>query len=400
MPIDPDYPAPAARPRPRRPPVWPVVVAVIASFLLGAALLWWLAPQLVRSRHAGLDPNATERAPDPRSPFDADEQRAINVFKSTRDCVVNVDTVVRVRNRFDMRVQQQQAATGSGFFWDDAGRIVTNFHVVREAVANQGSFGLRVVLADRTAWDAHVVGVAPDYDLAVIVIGDPSFLSNKVKKIKVGTSKDLEVGQKAFAIGNPFDLRLTMTEGIVSALDRQIESLTDRPITGAIQHSAQINPGNSGGPLLDKDARLIGVNSSIATPSGGNVGIGFAIPVDTVNPVVTELIKSGRILKPDAGVTLVDQRRLRRAGFDHGVMIREVDPDGPAAKAGLHGLGKDPDSGDVTPGDLIVAVDGQEVNSNADFARLIGDHKVGDKVKLTIERGEKRSDVELTLRGV
>ncbi len=399
MPIDPDYPAPAARPRPRKPPVWPVVVAVAASFLAGAVLLWWLAPQFGRSRHTGLDPNAVERTPDPKSPFDADEQQAINVFKAARDCVVNVDTMVRVR-RLDMRVQEQQTGTGSGFFWDDDGRIVTNFHVVREAAANQGAVGLRVVLADRTAWDARIVGVAPDYDLAVIVIGDPAFPKSKVKKIKVGTSKDLEVGQKAFAIGNPFALSLTMTEGIVSALDRQIESLTDRPITGAIQHSAQINPGNSGGPLLDKDARLIGVNSQIATPSGGNVGIGFAIPVDTVNSVVTELIQRGRLLEPDAGVKLVDQRRLRRAGFPYGVMIREVDPDGPAAKAGLRGLGRDPDTGDVTPGDLIVAVDGQDVTSNADFARLIRDHKVGDKVKLTVERDDKRFDVELTLRGV
>jgi S1-C subfamily serine protease len=307
--------------------------------------------------------------------------------------------MVRVR-RLDMRVQEQQAGTGSGFFWDDAGRIVTNFHVVREAAANPGAVGLRVVLADRTAWDARIVGVAPDYDLAVLVIGDPGFPQSKAKKIKVGTSADLKVGQKAFAIGNPFALSLTMTKGIVSALDRQIESLTDRPITGAIQHSAQINPGNSGGPLLDKDARLIGVNTSITTPSGGNVGIGFAIPVDRVNEVVTELIQRGRVLKPDAGLRLVDQRRLRRAGFPDGVMIQEVDPDGPAAKAGLRGLGQDPRTGDVIPGDLILAVNGQAVDSPTDYARLIAEHKVGDTVKLTVERDEKRFDAEVTLRGV
>lgn len=399
MPIDPDYPAPAARPRPAKPSGWPVAVAVVASFLLGAALLWWLAPKIGRNLQPALDPSATERQPAPRSPLDAEEQQAVAVFESARESVVNVDTMVRVR-RLDMRVQEQQAGTGSGFFWDDDGRIVTNFHVVREAAANPGAVGLRVVLADRTAWDAHIVGVAPDYDLAVLVIGDPSFPKSKAKKIKVGTSADLKVGQKAFAIGNPFALSLTMTKGIVSALDRQIESLTDRPIAGAIQHSAQINPGNSGGPLLDKDGRLIGVNSSITTPSGGNVGIGFAIPVDTVNPVVTELIQRGRILKPDLGVKLVDQRRLRRAGFSDGVMIQQVEPDGPAAKAGLRGLGQDPDTGDVTPGDLILAIDGKDVENAADYARLVGDHKVGDKVKLTIERGEKRFDVEATLRGV
>ncbi len=399
MSLDPEYPTPAAPPRKAKPSAWPVAVAVVVSLLVGALLLWWLAPQIGGGRQQALDPNATARAPDPKSPYDSDEQRAIAVFETARASVVTVDTMVRVR-RLDMRVQEQQTGTGSGFFWDDEGRIVTNFHVVREAAANSGAVGLRVVLADRSSWNASIVGIAPDYDLAVLVIGDPSFPRSKVKKIKVGTSADLKVGQKAFAIGNPFALSLTMTEGIVSALDRQIESLTDRPIAGVIQHSAQINPGNSGGPLLDKDARLIGVNSSIATPSGGNVGIGFAIPVDTVNSVVTELIQHGRVLKPDLGLKLVDQRRLRRAGFPDGVMIQQVDPDGPAAKAGLHGLGQDPDTGDVTPGDLILAVDGQEVDGTADFAHKIADHKVGDKVRLTIERNDKKSEVELTLRGV
>ncbi|HET6574154.1 MAG TPA: trypsin-like peptidase domain-containing protein [Fimbriiglobus sp.] len=399
MTIDPEYPAPASRPRLAKQSGWPVAVAVVVCLVLGALLLWWLVPKIGGNHQPGLDPNATQREPAPRSPLDAEEQQAVAVFESARDSVVNVDTMVRVR-RLDMRVQEQQTGTGSGFFWDDAGRIVTNFHVVREAAANPGAVGLRVVLADRTSWDAEIVGVAPDYDLAVLAIGDPSFPQSKVKKIKVGSSADLKVGQKAFAIGNPFALSLTMTKGIISALDRQIESLTDRPIAGAIQHSAQINPGNSGGPLLDKDGRLIGVNSQIATPSGGNVGIGFAIPVDTVNTVVTELIQRGRILKPDLGIKLVDQRTLRRAGFPDGVMIREVEPDSPASKAGLRGLGQDPQTGDVVPGDLILSIDGHQVDNPADLARLVADHKVGDKVRLTIERDDKRSEVEVTLRGV
>src|SRR5688500_1515600 len=158
MSIDPEFATPVTRPRPAKPSVWPVAVAVVVSFLLGALLLWWLAPQLGRARQQALDPNATERAPDPKSPLDAEEQQAVAVFESARESVVNVDTMVRVR-RLDMRVQEQQAGTGSGFFWDDAGRIVTNFHVVREAAANPGAVGLRVVLADRTAWDARIVGV-------------------------------------------------------------------------------------------------------------------------------------------------------------------------------------------------------------------------------------------------
>ena len=389
----------ALHPRPRsRQPVMPVVMAVTVGFLLGAVALGLLAPQLGRTkRTAALDPTAAPRAIDPKSPLDADEQEAVSVFKAARESVVNVDTVMLVRNRLDMRVQEQQTGTGSGFAWDDDGRIVTNFHVVREAVAGRG-VGLRVVLADKSSWSAAIVGVDPDHDLAVLQV-DPA-AKGKLKKIKVGTSKDLEVGQKAYAIGNPFGLALTMTKGIISALDREIESLTDRPITGAIQTDAPINPGNSGGPLLDKDGRLIGVNSSIATPSGGNVGIGFAIPVDLVNEVVPELIRSGRVLQPDAGLTLVDQRRLRRAGFPTGVMVARVDPNGPAAKAGLKGLSTDPDTGEVVPGDLILAVDGEEVKGNTEFARTVGRRRVGDKVKLTVERGGERSEVELVLRGV
>ncbi len=390
-----------ARP-PRRShlPVWVLfVVILVVGFVIGGFILWYTDPQLGRTQdQPRLDPNATERPTAARTGLDPEEQQSIAVFNTARDSVVNVDTIVRVR-RFDMRVQEQQTGTGSGFVWDNDRRIITNFHVVREAVANRGSVGLRVVLSDKTAWSAEIVGVAPDYDLAVLQV-ESAAPKERLKPIKVGTSADLQVGQKAFAIGNPFGLSLTMTKGIVSALDRQIESPTDRPIVGAIQTDAPINPGNSGGPLLDKDGRLIGVNSSIATPSGGNVGIGFAIPVDTVNPVVTELIQRGRVLQPDLGLRLVDQRLLRRNGFSKGVMIQRIEPGGPAAAAGLQELVVNPATGEGKPGDLIVAVDGKPVNSHPEFAQALARRKVGEKVKLSIERGEKRLDVEVTLRGV
>ncbi len=391
--------------RPPRPPrrsnlpAWTLLIAVAAGFGLGAVILWYFDPRLGRGQDPPrLDPEATERAPAARTDLDAEEQQAVAVFNAARESVVNVDTIVRVR-RFDMRVTEHQTGTGSGFFWDDEGRVITNFHVVREAVANRGTVGLRVVLADKTPLSAEIVGVAPDYDLAVLQV-EPGVPKEKLRKIKVGTSADLQVGQKAFAIGNPFGLSLTMTRGIVSALDRQIESLTNRPILGAIQTDAPINPGNSGGPLLDKDGRLIGVNTSIATPSGGNVGIGFAIPVDTVNPVVTEIIQRGRLLQPDLGVKLVDQRLLRRNGFMKGVMIERIEPGSPAAAAGLRELVVNPRTGEGKPGDLILAIDGQPVNTHQEFALAIGRHKVGDKVKLTIERGEERIEVEVLLRGV
>lgn len=390
-----------ARP-PRRShlPVWLLFLAVLViGFAVGGFILWYTDPQLGRTQdQPRLNPDATERPAAARTTNDPEEQQSIAVFNTARDSVVNVDTIVRVR-RFDMQVREQQTGTGSGFVWDDDRRIITNFHVVREAVTNRGSVGLRVVLSDKTAWSAEIVGVAPDYDLAVLQV-ESAAPKERLKPIKVGTSADLQVGQKAFAIGNPFGLSLTMTKGIVSALDRQIDSPTDRLIVGAIQTDAPINPGNSGGPLLDKDGRLIGVNSSIATPSGGNVGIGFAIPVDTVNPVVTELIQRGRVLQPDLGLRLVDQRLLRRNGFSKGVMIQRIEPGGPAAAAGLQELVVNPATGEGKPGDVIVAIDGKPVNSHPEFAQALARRKVGEKVKLAIERGEKRIEVEVTLRGV
>jgi S1-C subfamily serine protease len=388
-----DTPYPRRAHRSSAPLIVSLLVAALIGAGLGAAVLWFFAPMFGRNVVPN-DPNAQPREVAPRTPFDNDEQEAINLFKNARDSVVNVDTVRLVR-RLDMRVEPQTAGTGSGFIWDDAGRVVTNYHVVQEAIAK--GLTLRVVMADRSAWDAQVVGVAPDYDLAVIQIGAPK---EKLKKIMIGTSKDLQVGQKAFAIGNPYALSLTMTSGIISALDRAIESPSGHAIEGVIQVDAAINPGNSGGPLLDKDGRLIGVNTAIKSPSGGNVGIGFAIPVDTVNLVVPELIRHGKLTKPDLGIALVDEQRLRRAGFPRGVMIRDVVPDGPAAKAGLHGVTVDRDSGDVEVGDLILSVNGEEVKGNADFNRILKRLEIGSTVKLHVERNDKERDVDVVVRGV
>jgi len=367
------------------------LLGLLLGLLLGVALVYGTrsltAPRLN-------NPDAVERVPEPRTGSDPEEDEAVRVFKQTRESVVNVDTVVRVR-QLDMRLAEQQTGTGSGFLWDDEGRVVTNFHVVREAAASRGT--LRVVLADRSAYDATLVGAAPEFDLAVLQIAAPK---DKLKKIRVGRSGDLEVGHKVYAIGNPFGLSLSMTKGIVSALDREIDSQTDRTITGVIQTDAPINPGNSGGPLLDRDGRLVGVNTAIKSPSGGNVGIGFAIPVDTVNPVVTELIQRGRTLQPDLGVKLVDQRRVRRAGFAAGVMVQSVEPLGPAEKAGLRGVVADRQTGDVTPGDVITKVNGVAVVGTAEFTRTLGNAKPGDVWKLAVERDGEARSVEVTVRGV
>ena len=325
-------------------------LAVLAGVLGGTAIYFYLSRNAPARTFADAnDPKVQLREVEPRPHLDDDEKEAINVFKGAKESVVNVDQVY-TRRRPDMKIETQQAGTGSGFVWDDEGRIVTNFHVIREAAA--GRLGVRVVLADRSTWPARVVAVAPDYDLAVVQVDNNA--KSRIKKLKVGTSKDLEVGQRVYAIGNPFGYSLTLTKGIISALDREIDSPSGAIIPGAIQTQAPINPGNSGGPLLDKAGRMIGVNTQIASPSGGNVGIGFAIPADTVNTVVTELIRNGKIAKPDLGVKLVDQWRLRRWGINRGVMISETVPGGPAEAAGLIGLRQE--RGNLLAGDLIIAV--------------------------------------------
>ncbi len=378
---------------PRRPPPGrsgrPNLVLLLMACVAGGAVVWAVSGLITTFRQPALnDPAAAERPASAGTGPDHEETEAIRLFKGARESVVNVDTVVRTR-RFDAAVQEQQTGTGSGFVWDDAGRIVTNYHVVRAAAS--GSGGLRVVLADRTAHDALIVGIAPDQDLAVVQITAPT---GQLKKIAVGRSEGLEVGQKVFAIGNPFGLSLSMTKGIISAVDREIESPSGRSISGAIQVDAPINPGNSGGPLLDKDGRLIGVNTSIASPSGGNVGIGFAIPVDTVNPVVTEIIRAGRVQRADLGVRLVEQSRVRRLGFADGAMVGQAIPGSPAALAGLRGVDGD------KPGDIILAVNGDPVHGNADLVKRLSKSKPGDVVKLKIQRCDEELEVAVTLRGV
>ena len=363
------------------------LLAVAMCAAVGLLALMYLKP--VVGGAAALEP----REVTPKGEYDPEEREAVTLFKNSKESVVNVDTVV-VRRGFNRNTELLQAGTGSGFLWDDAGHVVTNFHVIQEAIRNR--LTLRVVLSDRSEWKVNIVGVAPEYDLAVLKISDQA----PFKKIKVGTSKDLEVGQKCYAIGNPFGLSLSLTKGIISALDREIESPAGSNIPGVIQTDAPINPGNSGGPLLDKDGRLIGVNTQIATAKGGgagNIGIGFAVPVDVVNWVVPQLIRNGKIVKPSLGITLVPQFSMRRAGYLEGVMVASVEDGSPAAKAGLRPVIVDQDSGNVTAGDVILKINNDTVKGNDDYERLATGFKLGDTVKLTIRRGERTftMDVEL-----
>ena len=342
--------------------------------LAGGLLALLLVPRMVDSRT-----EAEPRAVAARGPLQADEQNNIQVFKSASPSVVHITTLQNRRDMFSLNVSQVPSGTGSGFIWDDQGHLVTNFHVI------QGASAAQVLLADGSEWQAKLVGAFPDRDLAVLKIEAPR---NKLPPIAVGTSRDLVVGQKVFAIGNPFGLDQTLTTGIVSALNREIESLTRRSIRGVVQTDAAINPGNSGGPLLDSSGRLIGVNTSIYSPSGASAGIGFAIPVDEVNRVVPLLIRDGRIQRPALGVSGGNVQLQRALGLPKGVALLGVARDGPAARAGLQPFARARD-GSIVAGDVITAVNDASVATLDDMLTELERHKPGDTVTLSVWRSGK-----------
>jgi S1-C subfamily serine protease len=377
---------------------WTVLAPFVVFLLLVASMIWWIG-----QRPRGLnDPNASSRPVAPPGPLGSEEKARIDLIKSVRDCVVNVDTLLVQRNPFALNVTQMQKGTGSGFIWDEKGHIVTNFHVVEEvARRNDPRLTLRVVLADRSAYNARLVGGTPDFDLAVLRID----AKGKLKPIPVGTSHDLQVGQDVIAIGNPFDLNLTVTRGIISALDRQILSVNDRPISGMIQTDAAINPGNSGGPLIDSSGRLIGVNTAIASPSGSSAGIGFALPVDLVNRVVPELIRTGKMARPALGVALASDATMelirQQFGIPGGVMIQDVIPNSAAEKAGLRPARLNRLTNQIELGDIILEINGQPVNNRPDLLQILGQYQPGDTVQLKVLRdGRNEITVAVTLQGL
>jgi S1-C subfamily serine protease len=357
-----------------------VLLALLAGFLLWT--FWGQLPKPWRD----LNPAAVERAVTARGALADIEQTTTEIFRKVSPSVVHITTLVTASGPFNLNAQQVPEGTGSGFVWDQDGHIVTNFHVIRDASAAV------IVFADGSSWRGRLVGAYPAKDLAVLAIDAPA---SKLQPIVLGSATDLEVGQMALAIGNPFGLDQTLTTGVVSALDREMESVPGRVIRNMIQTDAAINPGNSGGPLLDSAGRLIGVNSSILSPSGAYAGIGFAIPVDEVNRIVTELIRHGTIVRPSLGVALAPDQLTRRLGID-GVLVMRVDPDGPPAAAGLHPTQRSI-AGDIRLGDAIVAIDDQPIGSTEDYFAALEDHKPGDRVTLTVMRDRQRSSIAVTL---
>lgn len=319
----------------------------------------------------------------------ADERATMAVFEKVSRSVVFISNTAIQRDFWSLDIMEVPRGSGSGFIWNKQGHIVTNFHVI------YGANSIKVTLGDRSEYKAAVIGADPDHDLAVLQIQAPE---EALSPVTVGSSQDLRVGQKVLAIGNPFGLDHTLTAGVVSALGRTIKSLSNRTIEGVIQTDAAINPGNSGGPLLDGAGRLIGVNTQIVSPSGAFAGIGFAVPVDTVNRIVPELIKHGKLIRPGLGVSLVPDAMARRWGIK-GLIIGKVSQGGAADRAGLRGA-RETVTGRVELGDIIIAVAGKPVATLDDLMDIMEDHKVGDHVKVEVLRGNKREQVVVTLQAV
>jgi S1-C subfamily serine protease len=335
------------------------------------------------------DPRAAVRAVSPRGDLASAEKATIALFRQASPSVLHITAISVQRDLFTLNLYQIPEGTGSGFVWDHSGNIITNFHVIQNADVAQ------VTLGDQTTWKARRVGVAPDKDIAVLRIDAPT---NRLQPIPIGTSKDLQVGQSVFAIGNPFGLDQSLTTGVISALGREIESVTRRPIQGVIQTDAAINPGNSGGPLLDSAGRLIGVNTAIYSPSGVSAGIGFAIPVDTVNRIVSELIRYGKVTRPGIGVQVAEEQIADRLGVK-GILIVDVVPGSAAAKAGIRPTRRE-GSGRVLLGDVVTAVDGKKVESPNELFILLENYKVGDVVNISLLRDGKNFQTKVTLEAV
>ena len=365
--------------------IWASLLVVVAFTAVGLALFResWV-------RGASLnDPRAAARSVTSRGELWSDEKSTIALFRQASPAVVNITAIGVERDLFTLNLYQIPQGTGSGFVWDRNGNVITNFHVIQNADAAQ------VTLADQSNWKARVVGVAPDKDLAVLRIDAPS---NRLQPIPIGTSKDLQVGQSVFAIGNPFGLDQTLTTGVISALNREIESITRRPIQGVIQSDAAINPGNSGGPLLDSAGRLIGVNTAIYSPSGASAGIGFAIPVDIVNRIVPELIRSGKIVRPGLGVQIADEQIAQRLGVN-GVLVVDVAKGSAASKAGIQPTRRDAE-GRLRLGDIITMIDGKKIANPNDLFLLLEKYKVGDVVVISTLRDGKTFQTKVALEAV
>ena len=361
--------------------------------VLGIVLAWLVLPFF--QRIPGSSPIAESLKVTPAAAFTNQEERTISVFETASPSVVYITTTDKVLDFWTRNVSERPSGTGTGFVWDKNGHIVTNYHVV------EGYKTAKVRLSDQRIFDVDVVGASPRHDLAVLKMRETKEVPPPVQ---IGTSSELKVGQTVLAIGNPFGLDHTLTTGVVSALGRSIdgEGSTNTTMEDLIQTDAAINPGNSGGPLLDSSGRVIGVNVAIYSPSGASAGIGFAIPVDTVNRVVPQLVQNGRYIRPVLGITMNDEvtgRVVDRLGVQ-GVLVLEVAPDSPAQKSGLKGTTVKAND-ELILGDIIQSIDGKLVTNTSELTAAMDKYKLNDTVKVQFLRdgvNQQEVDVKLTMQ--
>ena len=354
-----------------------VIVWIVADFL-------GIKPSRFMQPEVGMRP-----VTQPIGDLGADERANMQIFEQAAPSVAYITNKRFQRDFFSFNVMEVPQGTGSGFLWDDKGHIVTNFHVIYEADE------IEVKMQDGKSYDASIVGADPDHDLAVLQI---NAMNLNIPPLMIGSSNDLRVGQKVLAIGNPFGLDSTLTTGIISALGRTIQSMTKRYIYDVIQTDAAINPGNSGGPLLDSFGRLIGVNTAIMSPSGTYSGVGFAVPVDTVNRIVTKLMNYGKVGRPGFGISLIPEHIMSRAGVE-GVGILEVYKGSSAEEAGLREVKRLP-NGRIEMGDIIIECDGSQVRKSADLIRILDRHEVGDEVDIVIIRNGVKRSVRIAIQSI
>ena len=334
--------------------------------------------------------SAEPRAVTPRGTLTEAEQTTIAIFEQASPSVVNISTIGRRVNPWTRDVTRVPRGSGSGFFWDERGFIVTNHHVLA------GASEAWVRLQDQRNLRASLVGTSPEHDLAVLRILVPF---DKTMPIPIGSSKDLRVGQSVFAIGNPFGLDHTLTTGVISALNRSIAPAPGQTFDDLIQTDAAVKPGNSGGPLLDSAGRLIGINTAIFSPSGASAGIGFAVPVDTINRIVPMLIDKGRYIRPVIGIgsdNRVSAMITQNLGVT-GLLILEVKPGFPADKAGLKGSSID-DAGNIIPGDIILSVENKSVRDMETLLDILAKYSAGHAIKISVWRNGKTFETQLTLQ--
>ena len=326
--------------------------------------------------------------------FTPDEEINIRVYRLASPGVVNITTTAVAYDFFLNAVPQE--GTGSGTIIDKAGHILTNFHVI------DGARRLEVTLADGSKWPGRAVGADPSNDLAIIKIDAPV---EQLTVVPLGDSAKLVVGQRVLVIGNPFGFERTLTVGIVSSLGRSIRADNGRLIRGIIQTDAAINPGNSGGPLLNASGEVIGVSTAIFSPSGGSVGVGFAVPVNTAKRIIPQLISRGHVARPYLGISgheiFPALAQALRLPVKEGIMVVEVTPGSPAQRAGIRGADRAAQVGNTIVrigGDIITEVDGVKVGTFEQLSDFIDAKRPGEAVSLSFIRQGKVHAVEVKLQ--